>query len=183
MGGLLSCSFGEWLGAGSGLTGGEEGGGEDDVAGVDFGDVEGIEEGLAVAFAGDGDGGAIAEDGADVAVVVRGDAVDVSLGEVVEGVAGGEDAAEVCVGAFDGAFLEGAVGVAVEDADGVLGGAEVFDGGGGAEFGAAVGEGDGEEAGRFDAVSAEALGEVLVGGGDAGGGFMLEENGDEEVAV
>ena len=72
MGGLLSCSFGEWLGAGSGLTGGEEGGGEDDVAGVDFGDVEGIEEGLAVAFAGDGDGGAIAEDGADVAVVVRG---------------------------------------------------------------------------------------------------------------
>ena len=91
--------------------------------------------------------------------------------------------AEVCVGAFDGAFLEGAVGVAVEDADGVLGGAEVFDGGGGAEFGAAVGEGDGEEAGRFDAVSAEALGEVLVGGGDAGGGFMLEENGDEEVAV
>ena len=87
------------------------------------------------------------------------------------------------MGAFDGAFLEGAVGVAVEDADGVLGGAEVFDGGGGAEFGAAVGEGDGEEAGRFDAVSAEALGEVLVGGGDAGGGFMLEENGDEEVAV
>ena len=165
------------------MTGGEEGRSEDDVARRDFGDVEGVEEGLAVAFAGDGDGGAVAEDGADVAVVVRGDAIDVMLGEMVEGAAGGEDAAEVCVGAFDGAFLEGAVGVAVEDADGVLGGAEAFDGGGGTEFGAAVGKGDGEEAGRFDAMSAEALGEVLVGGGDAGGGFVFEENGDEEVTV
>ena len=82
------------------------------------------------------------------------------------------------MGTFDSAFLVGALGVAVEDLDGILGGAEGVDGGGGAEFGAAVGEGDGEEAGRFDAMSAEALGEVLVGGG-----FVLEENGDDEVAV
>ena len=183
MGGSFLVLLGSGWGAGSGLTGGEEGRSEDDVARRDFGDVEGVEEGLAVAFAGDGDGGAVAEDGADVAVVVRGDAIDVMLGEMVEGAAGGEDAAEVCVGALDGAFLEGAVGVAVEDADGVLGGAEAFDGGGGTEFGAAVGKGDGEEAGRFDAMSTEALGEVLVGGGDAGGGFVFEENGDEEVTV
>lgn len=92
------------------MAGEEEGGGEDDVAGVDFGEVEGVEEGLAVAFPGDGDGGAVAEVGVDVAVEVGGDEVKVALGEVVEGGAAGKDAAEVHVGAFEGAFLVGALG-------------------------------------------------------------------------
>lgn len=157
-GGLLSSLFEDV---------GDEGWGADDIAGWDLGDAQGVEECLAIELTGDLDGGAVAEVGLDVAVEVGSYAVDVVLNQRIEVGAFGEDGTGIFVGAFEGAFLVGAAGVAVKDANGALGGAERFDFAGGAEFGAAIGEEDGEEGERFDAVGTEAFGKVLVGGGDA----------------